>query len=145
MKSSTCFNWAYIDRSAPRVLWAFGCALILAAVLGIPVSGTVLAATVEVKMTDAPPVYLPKKVTINAGDTVKWTNNAQTLHTVTFDPAKAVDKSNVQLPKGVDPFDSGFMMPGKDFSYTFKVPGEYKYFCIPHEKDGMIGFVSVKK
>ena len=113
--------------------------------LGISASGSALAATVEVKMTDTPPVYIPVKVTIKAGDTVKWTNNAQTLHTVTFDPAKAVNKSNVQLPKGVDPFDSGFMMPSKDYSYTFKVPGQYKYFCIPHEKDGMIGFVSVKK
>ncbi len=119
--------------------------MLVALVLGIPASGSALAGTVEVKMTDTPPVYIPKKVTIKAGDTVKWTNNAQTLHTVTFDPAKAVDKSNVQLPKGVDPFDSGFMMPDKDFSYTFKVPGAYKYFCIPHEKDGMIGFVTVKK
>jgi plastocyanin len=103
------------------------------------------AATVEVKMTDTPPVFIPVKVTVKSGDTVKWINNAQTLHTVTFDASKAVDKSNVQLPKGVDPFDSGFMMPGKDFSYTFKVPGAYKYFCIPHEKDGMIGFVTVTK
>ncbi|HUY19397.1 MAG TPA: plastocyanin/azurin family copper-binding protein [Candidatus Binataceae bacterium] len=112
---------------------------------GFTVAGSALAATVEVKMTDTPPVYIPKKVTIKVGDTVKWTNNAQTLHTVTFDPAKAVDKSDVVLPKGVAPFDSGFLMPGKDFSYTFKAPGQYKYFCIPHEKDGMVGFVTVKK
>lgn len=144
MESSTCFNWTYAARPALRVWRILGFALIAVVVLGIQASGIALAATVEVKMTDTPPVYIPKKLTIHAGDTVKWTNNAQTLHTVTFDPAKAVNKSDVQLPKGADPFDSGFMMPGKDFSYTFKVPGEYKYFCIPHEKDGMIGFVSVK-
>lgn len=108
-------------------------------------SGYASAATVEVKMTDTPPVYVPAKLTVKSGDTVKWTNNAQTLHTVTADAAKAVDKSDVQLPKGVAPFDSGFMMPGNNFSYTFKTPGQYKYFCIPHEKDGMIGYVTVTK
>ena len=116
----------------------------MAALLTISAAGIAAAATVEVKMTDTPPVYIPAKVTIHKGDTIKWTNNAATLHTVTFDPAKAVDKSNVMLPKGVDPFDSGFMMPGKDFSHTFTVSGQYKYFCIPHEKDGMIGYVTVK-
>lgn len=145
MTSSTCFNWAYALCSHGRAFRTLGIVLIVALAAGIPVSGTALAATVEVKMTDAPPVYIPKQVTIKVGDTVKWTNNAQTLHTVTFDPAKAVNKSDVELPKGVAPFDSGFMMPGKDFSYTFKVPGEYKYFCIPHEKDGMIGFITAKK
>ena len=123
----------------------FGALLCVAALGAISAPGTGAAATVEVKMTDTPPVFIPAKVTVKSGDTVKWINNAQTLHTVTFDASKAVDKSNVQLPKGVDPFDSGFMMPGKDFSYTFKVPGAYKYFCIPHEKDGMIGFVTVTK
>jgi plastocyanin len=145
MESSTCFNRTYALQVAGKTLRRLGIAIMMAAVLGISASGAAVAATVEVKMTDTPPVYIPAKVTIKTGDTVKWTNNAETLHTVTFDPAKAVDKSNVKLPKGVEPFDSGFMMPGKDFSHTFKTPGEYEYFCIPHEKDGMIGFVTVKK
>ena len=81
-------------------------ALFAAAVLTISASGIGTAATVEVKMKDTPPVFVPVKVTVKAGDTVKWINDAQTLHTVTFDASKAVDKSNVQLPKGVDPFDS---------------------------------------
>jgi plastocyanin len=119
--------------------------MLMAAAISVVAFGVAAAATIEVRMKDTPPVFVPAKVTVKSGDTVKWINDAQTLHTVTFDASKAVDKSNVQLPKGVDPFDSGFMMPGKDFSYTFKVPGAYKYFCIPHEKDGMIGFVTVTK
>jgi plastocyanin len=144
MESPTCFNLTYALRGLSRTVFAVAILTALAAGLGISMAPNAWAKTVEVKMTDTPPVYIPAKVTINKGDTIKWINNAQTLHTVTFDPAKAVDKSNVVLPKGVDPFDSGFMMPGKDFSYTFKVPGQYKYFCIPHEKDGMIGYVTVK-
>lgn len=103
------------------------------------------AATVTVKMTDTPPVFVPVKITIKAGDTVEWENNAATLHTVTFDASKEQVKGDVILPPGVKPFDSGFMMPGGKFSYTFTVPGNYKYFCLPHEKDGMIGYVTVTK
>jgi len=144
MKSSTCFNLAYALRGLDRAARGLVILTMVAAMLVISASRNASAETVEVKMTDTPPVYIPVKVIIKSGDTVKWTNNAATLHTVTFDASKAVDKSNVMLPKGVEPFDSGFMMPGKDFSYTFKTPGQYKYFCIPHEKDGMIGFVTVK-
>ncbi|MGH9760548.1 MAG: cupredoxin domain-containing protein, partial [Blastocatellia bacterium] len=72
-------------------------------------------------------------------------NNARTLHTATFDPTEAVKKGDAILPKGVQPFDSGFMLPGKTFSHTFTAPGKYKYFCIPHEKDGMFGYITVTK
>jgi len=104
-----------------------------------------MAATATVKMTDTPAMYQPMKVTIKSGDTVEWDNNASSLHTVTFDASKAQVKTNVILPAGVAPFDSGFMMPGGTFSHQFTTPGEYKYFCIPHEKDGMIGYVTVTK
>ena len=42
-------------------------------------------------------------------------------------------------------FDSGFIPPGGDYSYTFTVPGRYRYFCLPHEKAGMVGVIVVKK
>ena len=29
------------------------------------------------------------------------------------------------------------------FSFTFEEPGTYDYFCIPHEKMGMVGSVTV--
>jgi plastocyanin len=103
------------------------------------------ASTVEVKMKDTPPVYVPEKVTVKVGDTVEWDNNAASLHTVTADPSKAADQKDVELPPGAQPFDSGFMMPDGKFSYTFTKPGTYKYVCLPHEKDGMIGYVIVTK
>jgi plastocyanin len=37
------------------------------------------------------------------------------------------------------------MKPGMTFDYTFTVPGTYKYLCLPHEKDGMIGYIMVSK
>ncbi len=102
------------------------------------------AKTVEVKMTDTPPKFVPLTVTIQKGDTVEWINNAASLHSVTTNPAVAQDPKDVSAPAGAKPFDSGFMTPGAKWSYTFTVPGTYKYLCLPHEKDHMVGLVVVK-
>jgi plastocyanin len=102
------------------------------------------AKTVEIKMTDTPPKFMPMSVTIQKGDTVEWINNAQSLHSVTTNPAVAQDPKDVSLPKDAKPFDSGFMPPGAKWSYTFTVPGTYKYLCLTHEKDHMTGIVEVK-
>jgi plastocyanin len=102
------------------------------------------AKTVEIKMTDTPPKFVPETVTIQKGDTVEWINNAASLHSVTTNPAVAQDPKDVSSPAGAKPFDSGFMTPGVKWSYTFTVPGTYKYLCLPHEKDHMVGIVVVK-
>jgi plastocyanin len=102
------------------------------------------AKTVEIKMTDTPPKFVPLTVTIQKGDTVEWINNAASLHSVTTNPAVAQDPKDVSAPAGAKPFDSGFMTPGAKWSYTFTVPGTYKYLCLPHEKDHMVGVVVVK-
>jgi plastocyanin len=102
------------------------------------------AKTVEIKMTDTPPKFVPLTVTIQKGDTVEWINNAASLHSVTTNPAVAQDPKDVSAPAGAKPFDSGFMTPGAKWSYTFTVPGTYKYLCLPHEKDHMTGIVVVK-
>jgi plastocyanin len=103
------------------------------------------AKTVTVTMTDKPPRYVPEKLTIPVGTTVEWVNNAKTLHDVTTDADSVQKPSDVKLPPGAHPFDSGFMQPGMTFDYTFTVPGNYKYTCIPHEKDGMVGEIDVTK
>lgn len=107
-----------------------------------PIAAAQPAATVT--MTDSPAAFIPKDVTVKVGDTVEWKNTAKTPHTATFDATNATNKSEVSLPSGVKPFDSGFMFPGKTFDYKFTVPGTYKYVCLPHEPDGMVGEVIVK-
>jgi len=88
--------------------------------------------------------YTPEEVTVTVGQTVVWTNTSSMSHTVTADPARAKDPSHVRLPEGAQPFDSGDMPPGATFRHTFEVPGEYVYFCIPHEAAGMVGRVNVR-
>jgi plastocyanin len=118
-------------------------AIALSAAVAIPAFAA-SAPAVVIKMSDKPPKFLPDKVTIKPGQTVEWINNAKTLHSVDGDPSMALKPSDVSLPSGAKPFDSGFLKPGMSWDYTFKAPGTYKYTCVPHEKDGMNGEVVVR-
>ena len=61
--------------------------------------------------------YLPPALTVPAGTTVSWANRDAELHTVT---------SSAGL------FASPGLEKGETFSYTFKAPGAYAYFCALH-------------
>ncbi|MBX6770308.1 MAG: cupredoxin domain-containing protein [Chloroflexi bacterium] len=87
--------------------------------------------------------YVPETVTIKRGQTIEWRNTSASTHTITDDPSKAQDKSHAILPSGAQPWDSGNIDPGKSFTLTLTVPGDYTYFCIPHESMGMIGKITV--
>lgn len=96
-----------------------------------------------VQMTDQMR-FQPSRITVREGTTVEWRNTSRAPHTVTADPRKAQDPKSVALPEGAKPFDSGRIPPGERFEHTFKVPGTYRYVCIPHETRGMIGEVVVQ-
>lgn len=89
--------------------------------------------------------FAPKRLVIQAGQSVEW-NNTEALetHTVTCDPALAKKSQDVVLPAGAEAFNSGPLKPGKTFIYTFKVPGVYRYVCLPHEHFGMVGEIEVR-
>ncbi len=115
------------------------------AALMIATTAAFAAPAATVKMSDTPPKFIPEKVSIKAGQTVEWVNNAATLHSVDADPSMVQNAKDVVLPPGAKPFDSGFMQPGAKYDYTFTTPGVYKYTCVPHEADGMHGEVDVAK
>lgn len=88
--------------------------------------------------------YIPRMVTIRAGETVEWKNTSSKPHTVTIDPDKATNRGDVNLPPNAPKVDSGYVPVGGAYRYTFQVPGTYKYFCTLDEGDGMVGEVVVK-
>lgn len=121
-----------------------GQGLLLAAVV---IFGTIMSASadeVTVKMFDTPAKYMPNPVKIKVGQTIKWVNTGETIHTATTDPAQAPDPSFASVPKGAETFDSGYMNAGDTWSYTFKTPGVYHYFCVTHVKEGMKGEIDVE-
>ncbi len=85
----------------------------------------------------------PEEITVPAGTTVEWRNTSPVAHTVTADPDRVRDPAHVELPAGAERFDSGRLPAGQVFRHTFTVPGTYRYVCVPHESEGMLGTVIV--
>ena len=79
--------------------------------------------------------FSPDQLTIQPGDTVTFENVQDEQHEVMF----------ISQPKQVDEMIMSPMheKKGDKFTYTFTVPGTYKYHCHPHEKLGMEGTIIV--
>jgi plastocyanin len=99
---------------------------------------------VVVKMNDDMPMYSPETLTIQEGQTIEWKNAGIVSHSATNNPQLADNPEHALAPAGADIFNSGAVMPGGAFRHTFKIPGRYRYFCLSHEKDKMIGEVTVE-
>ena len=63
--------------------------------------------------------FNPQTIQAKVGDTITWTNNDSTAHTVTLD-----DKS----------VDSGSVAPSATFSHAFTQAGTFTYHCEIHKQ-----------
>jgi plastocyanin len=92
------------------------------------------AATVDVTVApNGALMFSPSSVTINPGDTVRWTW-AATFHSST--------SGTPGMPNGI--WDSGILSQGATFTHTFNSAGSFPYFCTPHGACcGMVGMVTV--
>lgn len=70
--------------------------------------------------------FSPNTLTVSIGTTVTWLNNEPVTHTVTSDSTL---------------FDSGDMVKGNTFAYTFNKAGTFAYHCKYHS--GMTGKIIV--
>jgi plastocyanin len=61
--------------------------------------------------------FAPASMQVPAGTQVTWTNLDTAPHTVTFTESKS---------------GSSTLQQGQTFSYTFKTPGTYAYYCAVH-------------
>jgi len=68
--------------------------------------------------------FKPQTLKIGKGTTVKWTNEDDTLHTVTSGTPSG-GESGIQ-------FDSSYLTGGKSYEHTFKKTGTFKYYCTLH-------------
>ena len=78
--------------------------------------------------------YVPETITILKGEKVKWTNEDNSIHTVTSGLPG-------ELNLGSD-FDSNFLAMGETFEHLFPNQGLFNYFCTLHPD--MVGKVEVK-
>jgi len=97
--------------------------------------------------------FEPPSLEVAAGETVVWRNTNSRAHTVTayedLIPADADyfasgDYASEQAARDAF-FDAfgGAIASREEYEHTFTVPGEYQYFCVPHEKAGMVGSITV--
>lgn len=116
---------------------SFLCAASIAAIVAAsPAAAEQVGAAVM--MTDAFR-FEPPAVTIHAGEAVEWRNASHFVHVVTDDPKLG----DAAVPAGAEVFASSEIPPGGSFRRVLSVPGQYRYFCIPHEGIGMVGRVTV--
>lgn len=95
------------------------------------------SATARARVAIANFTFLPRTLRVRAGTTVTWSNTDTNVgHTVT-----SGDGTDTRRWKS-----SGVFFGGQRFSVTFRVPGTYRYYCMPHYYNpGMHGIVIVTR
>jgi plastocyanin len=66
--------------------------------------------------------FKPGEIDVTAGTKVTWTNKGKIIHSVTPNKGKA--------------FGTKSLARGKKYSFTFKKPGTYAYYCTFHGSPG---------
>jgi plastocyanin len=79
--------------------------------------------------------FQPNPINIKGGNMVTWVNDDTVTHTVT-------SGTGPNDPNVGSQFDSGLLAPGQTFAHTFKLSGEFNYFCQLHPS--MAGTVLAK-
>ncbi|WP_424357895.1 cupredoxin domain-containing protein [Methanocella sp. MCL-LM] len=87
--------------------------IIVIAIVAMLAPATAQAATMAVDMKNN--MFTPQEITIQAGDTVTWTNQDQAKHDVNFGD-----------------FKSPLLSKGETYSHTFETAGTYDYVCDVH-------------
>jgi plastocyanin len=77
--------------------------------------------------------FQPKRLTVPVGGTATWSQEDNTLHTITSGTPN--DETGL--------FDHEDFGQGERFSFTFESAGTYAYFCMNHP-EGMRGSVTVE-
>jgi len=77
-------------------------------------------------------VFEPNEVTINAGETVTFTNGELPPHNVIFAGHEELSHPDLAF------------MSGEQFPVTFTEAGDYEFQCDPHAGAGMKGVIHVK-
>lgn len=92
-------------------------------------------------------------VTVSVGTTVVWTNQANDVpHNIYFPPLGQqpppgppfIAGSSATTYDGTAVANSAVLGPGQSYSLTFTKAGTFKYYCLFHDEEGMVGTVTVQ-
>jgi plastocyanin len=71
-------------------------------------------------------------VTIQVGETVRWTNNDDVAHTVDSGEGSFGDDGDGVPDGATDVLASGNLSPGQTYEFTFGTAGTWTYYCQLH-------------
>jgi plastocyanin len=87
--------------------------------------------THDISMTNS--MFSPATITINEGDTIRWTNNDIRAHTST--------SGTNGVPDGI--WNSNDVAPGNTYERVFNAAGTFPFYCMHHWQTGMTGTITV--
>jgi len=98
--------------------------------------------------------FVPATIEVGVDETLVWYNNNDRPHTVTAYEDAIPEEATYFASGGFESTEAardgwdnleGSIDPGGRYEHTFETVGTYRYFCIPHEKRGMVGTVTVSE
>lgn len=97
--------------------------------------------------------FKPAEYAVAPGTTVVWKNTSKHSHTVTAYESGIPDDAEFFASGGFESVEAardgwqqstaGAIEQRQSFEHEFTIPGEYRYFCIPHERSNMVGVITV--
>jgi plastocyanin len=97
--------------------------------------------------------FKPASIEVAPGTTVVWRNTSKQGHTITAYGDQLPSEAEYWATGGYDSESAareawrssggGRLSQGQTFEHEFTVPGTHSYVCIPHERSGMAGVVTV--
>lgn len=103
--------------------------VVLAFMLLIPQAVSALDVTMGSNMNL---VFEPNEITINAGDTIRFVNDALPPHNVIIEDHPELTHDGLAFASG------------ESFEITFPEAGDYNFWCDPHKGAGMTGVIHVQ-
>ncbi len=89
-------------------------------------------ASKEVKVVIKNFEYVPKKIRIQAGTTVTWTNEDDMKHNVMLDHEDSDKPHDAKLGDDPSKFEGPLLAKGESYSFTFLNSSNNPYHCSPH-------------
>ena len=113
-------------------------ASVAAATLAVAVGAN--AATIKLGGDNGELAFVPGTTTVKTGEKIDFVNNAGFPHNIVFDEDGIPGGVNADAISHEDYLNA----PGQTVSNTFDTPGEYNFYCEPHQGAGMAGKIIVQ-
>ncbi|KAI7841132.1 hypothetical protein COHA_005102 [Chlorella ohadii] len=111
----------------------------VAKALGAGVASLALALSANAATVKRALVFDPSNITISKGESVTFVNNAGFPHNIVFDEDDVPSGVNAEAISREDYLNA----PGEEFTVKLDTPGEYGFYCEPHQGAGMVGRITV--